>query len=64
LSEALRIYKVPTCISRIIKGDKSWIYSYDPETKQQSSQWKSPQLPRAKEGMAGSEFNKESFFSA
>jgi histone-lysine N-methyltransferase SETMAR len=29
-------------------GDKSWIYSYDPETKQQSSQWKSPQSPRTK----------------
>jgi histone-lysine N-methyltransferase SETMAR len=32
-----------TCISSIITGDRSWIYSYDPETKQQSSQWKSPQ---------------------
>jgi hypothetical protein len=29
-------------------GDKSWIYGYDPETKQQSSQWKSQQTPRAK----------------
>jgi hypothetical protein len=32
-----------THISRIITGDKSWIYGYDPETKQQSSQWKSLQ---------------------
>jgi histone-lysine N-methyltransferase SETMAR len=38
----------PTSISRIISGDGSWIYDYDPETKQQSSQWKSPQSPRAK----------------
>jgi hypothetical protein len=38
----------PTFISRIIMGDESWIYSYDPETKWQSSQWKSPQSPRAK----------------
>jgi histone-lysine N-methyltransferase SETMAR len=37
-----------TCISRIIKGDRSWIYGYDPETKQQSSQWKRPQSPRAR----------------
>jgi histone-lysine N-methyltransferase SETMAR len=37
----------PTFISRIIMGDESWIYSYDPETKQQSSQWKNPQSPRA-----------------
>jgi hypothetical protein len=35
-------------ISRIIKGDQSWIYSYDPETRQQLPQWKSPQSPRAK----------------
>jgi hypothetical protein len=26
----------PTFISRIIMGDESWIYGYDPETKQQS----------------------------
>jgi hypothetical protein len=40
----------PTFISRIIlvTGDESWIYGYDPETKQQSSQWKSPQLRRTK----------------
>jgi hypothetical protein len=37
-----------THISRIITGDKSWIYGYDPETKQQSLQWKSPQSPKAK----------------
>jgi hypothetical protein len=24
----------PTFVPRIIKGDQSWIYSYDPETKQ------------------------------
>ncbi|PNF34008.1 hypothetical protein B7P43_G04649 [Cryptotermes secundus] len=30
-------------------GDESWIYGYDPETKQQLSQWKSPQSPRVKE---------------
>jgi hypothetical protein len=26
----------PNFISRIIMGDESWIYCYDPETKQQS----------------------------
>jgi hypothetical protein len=30
-----------TRISRIIMGDESWIYGYDPETKQQLY-WKSP----------------------
>jgi hypothetical protein len=29
-------------------GDKSLIYGHDPETKQQSSQWKGPQSPKAK----------------
>jgi hypothetical protein len=29
-----------TFLSRVITDDDSWIYSYDPETKQQSSQWK------------------------
>jgi hypothetical protein len=45
----------PTFISRIITGDKSWIYiyGYDPETKQQSSLWKSPQSPRAKKARLG-----------
>jgi hypothetical protein len=31
-----------TFSSRVITGDKSWIYGNDPETKQQSSQWKGP----------------------
>jgi hypothetical protein len=37
-----------TFLSRVITGDESWIHSYDPETKQQSSQWKSPNSPRPK----------------
>ena len=37
-----------TFLSRVITGDESWAYSYDPETKQQSSQWKSPTSPRPK----------------
>lgn len=37
-----------TFLSRIITGDESWMYGYDPETKQQSSQWKSPESPRPK----------------
>ena len=35
-------------LKRVITGDESWIYGYDPETKQQSSQWKSPSSPRPK----------------
>jgi len=37
-----------TFLSRVITGDDSWVYAYDPETKRQSSQWKSPTSPRPK----------------
>jgi hypothetical protein len=36
----------PAFISRVIIVNKTCIYGYDPETKQQLSQWKSPQSPR------------------
>jgi hypothetical protein len=35
----------PKFISNIITGDKSWMFGYDAETKQQSSQWKTPTSP-------------------
>jgi hypothetical protein len=35
-------------LSRVITGDVSWIYSYDLEVKQQSSQRKSSNSPRWK----------------
>jgi len=38
----------PSFMSGVITGDKSWVYGYDPETKQQSSQWKNPGSPRPK----------------
>jgi len=38
----------PSFMSRFITGDESWVYRYDPETEQQSSQWKSPGSPRPK----------------
>ena len=38
----------PELLSKIITGDESWCYGYDPETKQQSSQWKSASSPRPK----------------
>jgi len=38
----------PIFISNIITGDKTWVYGYDPQTKQQSLQWKSPNSPRPK----------------
>jgi hypothetical protein len=37
-----------TFLSRVITGDESWTYGHEPETKQQSSQWKSLNSPRLK----------------
>ena len=35
-------------LKNIVTGDESWVYGYDQETKQQSSQWKGPSSPRPK----------------
>ena len=35
-------------LKKVITGDESWVYGYDPETKQQSSQWNCPDEPRPK----------------
>ena len=33
---------------RVITGDETWVYQYDPETKRQNSQWKTTNSPRPK----------------
>jgi len=38
----------PMLLLNVIIGDESIVYAYDPETKLQSSQWKSPGSPRPK----------------
>ena len=38
----------PDFLSKVITGDESWCYGYDPETKQASSQWKTPLHPDRK----------------
>ena len=43
LQEAVRYD--PKFLSRVITGDESWLYDYNPETKQKSSQWKTPSSP-------------------
>ena len=37
-------------LKNIVTGDESWLYEYDPETKQQLSKWKGPTSPRPKKG--------------
>ena len=36
----------PNCICNIITSDETWVYGFDPETKQQQSWWRSPNSPR------------------
>ena len=38
----------PIFLSNVITGDETWVYVYDPETKAQSSQWKSMGSPLPK----------------
>ena len=38
----------PNFLSRVITGDESWMYGYDPETKQQCSQCNTPSSRRPK----------------
>jgi len=40
----------PSFLSNVMTGDETWVYAYDPETKTQSSQRKSPGPPRPKNG--------------
>ena len=38
----------PQILSKIVTGDETWCYGYDPETKQALSQWKTPNSPKPK----------------
>ena len=35
-------------LGRVITGDETWVYQYDPETKRQSAQWKTANSPTTK----------------
>ena len=38
----------PQFLSKVVTGDETWCYGYDPETKQASSQWKTPNSPKTR----------------
>ena len=38
----------PDFFKTVITGDERWVYGYNPESKAQLSQWKSPGSPRLK----------------
>jgi hypothetical protein len=43
-----RVTSDPNFFQNVTTGDESWVYGYEPETKVQSSQWKTPNSPRPK----------------
>ena len=43
-----RLEDNPDLLGRVITGNESWIFEYDPKNKRQSRQWKSPASPRPK----------------
>jgi len=43
-----RIENEPDLLNSIITCDETWVFTYDPETKRQSIQWKSTSSPRQK----------------
>jgi histone-lysine N-methyltransferase SETMAR len=53
LKQQARDYSI--FISNIITGDETWVYGYDPETKQQLLQWKSPNSPQPKKSALSSQ---------
>ena len=40
------VRREPLFLTTIVKGDETWCYQYDPETKRQSMAWYSPSSPR------------------
>ena len=40
-----RLEREPKFFSRVITGDESWIFEYDPETKRQSREWHTANSP-------------------
>jgi len=40
--------KVPSFLRTIVTGDETWCYQFDPESKRQSMEWRSPSSPRPK----------------
>ena len=41
-----RVGSEPNFMERVVTGDESWVFEYDPETKRQSCEWHSPGSPR------------------
>ena len=40
----------PNFLHKVITGDESWVFDYDPETKRQSEEWHTKSSPHPKQG--------------
>jgi len=43
-----RVTREPDLLQRVITGDETWVFEYDPTTKRQSSEWHTSQSPQPK----------------
>jgi histone-lysine N-methyltransferase SETMAR len=50
-----------TFLQRIITTDETWLFLYDPETKEQSKQWKTPASPPPKKARVSKSAGKQMF---
>lgn len=48
-------------LSRIVTTDETWLFMYDPETKEQSKQWKTPASPPPKKARVSKSAGKQMF---
>ena len=46
-------------LGRVITGDGTWVYQYDPETKRQSEQWKTANSPQPKNSISPNQESKQ-----
>ena len=46
-------------LGRVITGDETCVYQYDPEMKQQSAQWKTANSPRPKNSVIPNQESKQ-----
>jgi len=47
-------------LGHVTTGDETWVYQYDPDTKQQSAQWKTANSPRPKNSISRNPESKQS----
>ncbi|XP_046396633.1 histone-lysine N-methyltransferase SETMAR-like [Ischnura elegans] len=43
-----RLQAEPNFLDKVVTGDETWVFEYDPETKRQSSEWHTTQSPKPK----------------